>query len=38
MEIYSAKGPNGGFFMDDVTLNRKLAEVVEAVDGDDIFT
>lgn len=36
--IKSAKGPNGGFFMDDITLNRKLAEVVEAVDGNGLFT
>ncbi|WP_285058891.1 RrF2 family transcriptional regulator [Pedobacter ginsengisoli] len=36
--IKSAKGPNGGFFMDDVTLKRRLSEVVEAVDGNGLFT
>ncbi|MHB1178617.1 MAG: RrF2 family transcriptional regulator [Daejeonella sp.] len=36
--VQSAKGPNGGFFMDKVTLKRRLSEVVEAVDGNGIFT
>jgi len=36
--IQSAKGPNGGFFVDDVILNMPLASIVEAVDGDGIFT
>ncbi|NGF56822.1 Rrf2 family transcriptional regulator [Parapedobacter sp. SGR-10] len=35
--ILSAKGPNGGFFMDGVGLKRPLADVVEAIDGKDIF-
>ncbi|MBC7390863.1 MAG: Rrf2 family transcriptional regulator [Opitutaceae bacterium] len=36
--VQSAKGPKGGFYMDKVTLNRRLSEVVEAVDGNGIFT
>ena len=36
--IQSAKGPNGGFYVDDVILNMSLASIVEAVDGSGIFT
>ncbi|HTK20638.1 MAG TPA: Rrf2 family transcriptional regulator [Mucilaginibacter sp.] len=36
--IQSAKGPNGGFYVDDVILNMPIASIVEAVDGNDIFT
>ncbi|MBC7567237.1 MAG: Rrf2 family transcriptional regulator [Pedobacter sp.] len=36
--IRSIKGPNGGFYMDDATLKRRLSEVVEAVDGNSLFT
>jgi len=36
--VLSAKGPNGGFYMDDVALKRPLSDVVEAVDGNSIFT
>lgn len=36
--VQSAKGPNGGFYMDDAALKRPLADVVEAVDGKSIFT
>lgn len=36
--VQSAKGPNGGFYMDQNTLKRPLSEVVEAVDGNGIFT
>lgn len=36
--VQSAKGPNGGFYMDSATLKRPLAEVVEAVDGTGLFT
>ena len=36
--IQSAKGPNGGFYVDDVILNMPLAAIVEAVDGNGIFT
>ncbi|MET3113628.1 Rrf2 family protein [Pedobacter sp. CG_S7] len=35
--VQSAKGPNGGFYMEQVNLNRPLAEVVEAVDGNGVF-
>lgn len=36
--VQSAKGPNGGFYMDDEALNRPLADVVEAIDGNGLFT
>jgi len=36
--IQSAKGPNGGFYVDDVILNMSLASIVEVVDGSGIFT
>lgn len=36
--VQSAKGPNGGFYMDKSALRRPLSEVVEAVDGNGIFT
>ena len=36
--IQSAKGPNGGFYLDDAALRRPIKDVVEAVDGDAIFT
>lgn len=36
--VQSAKGPNGGFYMDDLAINRPLSDVVEAVDGTSIFT
>src|SRR6185312_13724135 len=36
--IQSAKGPNGGFYLDDLALKRPLSEIVEAIDGDGIFT
>jgi|SRR6476659_1631427 len=35
--VQSVKGPNGGFYMDQYSLNRPLADVVEAVDGDRLF-
>jgi Rrf2 family protein len=35
--IQSAKGPNGGFYIDAESLKRPLADVVEAVDGNGIF-
>lgn len=35
--VKSVKGPNGGFYMDAITLKRPLADVVEAVDGNGIF-
>ncbi|ATP55608.1 transcriptional regulator [Pedobacter ginsengisoli] len=36
--VQSAKGPNGGFYIDERGLKRPLSEVVEAVDGKSIFT
>ena len=36
--VQSAKGPNGGFYMEETALKRPLADVVEAVDGKSIFT
>ena len=36
--VQSAKGPNGGFYIDPVNLKRPLSHVVEAVDGNGIFT
>ncbi len=35
--VRSAKGPNGGFYMDDLTLKRPLVDVVTAIDGDNLF-
>ncbi|QRR02434.1 RrF2 family transcriptional regulator [Dyadobacter sandarakinus] len=36
--ISSVKGPNGGFYMDSNALSRPLSDVVEAVDGNGLFT
>ena len=36
--VLSAKGPHGGFYMDEKCLKRSLAEVVTAVDGNQLFT
>lgn len=35
--VQSSKGPNGGFYLDTASLQRPLSDIVEAVDGDDIF-
>ncbi len=35
--VQSAKGPNGGFYLDNISMNRSLADIVRAVDGDKIF-
>jgi Rrf2 family protein len=35
--VQSAKGPNGGFYLDADSLQRPLADVVRAVDGDKVF-
>lgn len=35
--IRSVKGPGGGFYMDELQLNKNLADIVEAVDGDQLF-
>lgn len=36
--VMSIKGPNGGFYIDSSTRKISLAEVVTAIDGDDLFT
>lgn len=35
--VQSAKGPNGGFYVDGSILKRPLTDIVEAVDGNGIF-
>jgi Rrf2 family protein len=35
--VLSVKGPNGGFFMDVKHLKVSLAEIVTAIDGDQLF-
>lgn len=35
--LQSVKGPNGGFYLDDISMKHSLAEIVRAVDGDKIF-
>ncbi|MBX3253490.1 MAG: Rrf2 family transcriptional regulator [Chitinophagaceae bacterium] len=35
--VQSAKGPNGGFYLDADSMKQSLADVVRAVDGDKIF-
>lgn len=35
--ISSVKGPNGGFYLEPAALHRPLADIVTAVDGDEIF-
>ena len=36
--VMSIKGPNGGFYFDSKARKITLAEVVTAIDGDDLFT
>lgn len=36
--VQSVKGPNGGFFIDDRSLKRPLLHIVEAIDGNGLFT
>lgn len=36
--VQSIKGPNGGFFLDESDRNVTLADVVNAIDGDKLFT
>jgi len=35
--IQSAKGPNGGFYLDAAGLNKPIADIVTAIDGKSIF-
>ncbi|HOZ77375.1 MAG TPA: Rrf2 family transcriptional regulator [Ferruginibacter sp.] len=36
--VLSAKGPTGGFYLDKSGLEKSLADVVNAIDGDRLFT
>lgn len=36
--VQSLKGPNGGFYLDKQSLKNSLADIVKAVDGDQIFS
>ena len=36
--VRSSKGPNGGFYLDDASMNQPLAEVVKVIDGEKLFT
>ena len=36
--VQSIKGPNGGFYLDEADKKNTLADIVRAVDGDDLFT
>lgn len=36
--VLSAKGPTGGFYLDNSGLKRSLADIVYAIDGDKLFT
>ena len=35
--ILSVKGPNGGFYMDDLNLKCAISDIVKAIDGDSIY-
>ncbi len=35
--VLSIKGPNGGFYMDNTRLRISLADIVTAIDGDQLF-
>lgn len=35
--LQSAKGPNGGFYMEKTDLKTSLAQIVKAIDGDKIY-
>lgn len=36
--VLSAKGPTGGFYMDNAAMKNSLADIVYAIDGDKLFT
>ena len=36
--VLSAKGPNGGFFLDEKLLDGSLADIIKTVDGEKIFS
>lgn len=35
--LQSAKGPNGGFYLNKASMKQSLADIVRAVDGENIF-
>lgn len=35
--LQSSKGPNGGFYLDHISMKRSLADIVRAVDGEGLF-
>lgn len=35
--VQSIKGPNGGFYMTEVEMERSISDIVRAVDGDKLF-
>lgn len=35
--LQSSKGPNGGFYLDHISMKRSLADIVRAVDGERLF-
>ena len=36
--VHSVKGPNGGFYTDDIDIKSSIADIVKAIDGDSIYT
>ena len=36
--VQSAKGPNGGFYMDNANLEQSVADIVREIDGDKLFS
>lgn len=36
--VQSVKGPNGGFYLEDKSLKKTIADIVLVIDGDKIFT
>ena len=36
--VQSAKGPNGGFFMDEQNLEQSISDIVREIDGDKLFS
>lgn len=35
--VQSAKGPNGGFYLDKTSMKQSIADIVKATDGDKVF-
>jgi len=36
-DLKSAKGPNGGFYLEESSLNYSIADIVRVIDGDRLF-